>query len=173
MAHAVRESSEGADLGRPDDLGWALATLLRAYVRAADLVLSDLPGGPRAYRLLAASAQQPLPSQLALADVTGLDRTVVTYLLDDLVAAGLVERQPDPRDRRTRRIVVTASGATRLADFQARLRRVEQHVCQSLDECEAEQLRDLVVRAASGVRDADPRTCQYIAKVSEAADAQD
>ena len=155
-----------AALAEPGDLGWALATVLRAFVRAAELVLSDLPGGARAYRLLVAVAQQRLPSQLALAEAVGLDRTVVTYLLDGLVGADLVERQADPSDRRARRIVLTPSGTTRLADFRHRLRQVEQHVFQSLDEQEAVQLRLLLDRTAHGVRDADPTTCRHIAELT-------
>ena len=34
----------------------------------------------------------------------------MTYLLDDLEKAGLIERRPDPADRRARRIAATASG---------------------------------------------------------------
>src|SRR5664279_5442271 len=90
-----------AALAEPGDLGWALATVLRAFVRAAELVLSDLP-----------------------------------------------------------------AGATRLADFQQRLRQVEQHVFQSLDEQEAVQLRLLLDRTAHGVRDADPTTCRHIAELT-------
>jgi DNA-binding MarR family transcriptional regulator len=47
----------------------------------------------------------------------------MTYLLDDLEAAKLVERQPDPADRRSRRVVATAHGREVLAD-QAAFRRL-------------------------------------------------
>lgn len=147
------------------DLGWALATVLRAHLRAAEQVLSDLPGGARAHRLLAAVAQQPQPSQLALAEAAGLDRTVVTYLLDKLVAAGLVERQADPCDRRARRIVLTPSGTSRLAGFRGRLLEVDQQVFTALDAGEAAQLRLLLDRSARGLRDADP-TCRQVAELA-------
>lgn len=169
----TERESTCAELSAPGDLGWALATVLRAHVRAADLVLADLPGGPRAYRLLVAVAQQQLPSQLALAEAVGLDRTVVTYLLDGLVAAGLVERQADPADRRARRIVLTPSGTSRLADFQERLRQVERHVFQSLDEQDTAQLRLLLDRTARGVRNADPTTCKHIAELTGTGDSRD
>lgn len=164
------DPGECASLAEPGDLGWALATLLRAHVRAAELVLSDLPGGARAYRLLEASAAHPLPSQLALAEATGLDRTVVTYLLDDLVAAGLVERQADPNDRRARRIVVTPTGVTRLADFRQRLSLVAQHVCEALDEDDALQLRRLLDRAAHGVREAESTNCRHVTEFAQVAE---
>ena len=48
----------------------------------------------------------------------GIDRTVLTYVLDDLVAVGLIERQPDPADRRVRRLALTDRGVEPLADLE-------------------------------------------------------
>ena len=93
-----------------NDLGWALGVVFRGYVKATHEALADLPGGPRGYQVLAAAARDEHGSQLALAQHLGVDRTVMTYLLDDLEAAGLIERRPDPADRRARRIVATPDG---------------------------------------------------------------
>lgn len=131
-----------------DDLGWALGVLLRSYLRATDRVLADVPGGARGYRLLSAVVRDCPGSQLALAQAVGLDRTVVTYLLDDLAAAGLLERQADPADRRTRRVVATPAGRARLAESDDRLRRVEQHLLGDLGAEESETLRRLLQRVA-------------------------
>jgi DNA-binding MarR family transcriptional regulator len=130
------------------DLGWALGTVLRAYIRAADLALAGVPGGARGYRLLSSVARDCPGSQLALAQLTGLDRTVVTYLLDDLVEAGLVERKPDATDRRMRRVIATAAGSERLARAEEQLRRVEDHLLAGLPTTDQEALRGLLQRAA-------------------------
>src|SRR3981081_4535479 len=66
------------------DLGWGLGVVLRAYVAAAHTAVADLPGGPRGYQILSAAAQGAVNSQLALAQHLGVDRTVMTYLIDDL-----------------------------------------------------------------------------------------
>ena len=66
------------------DLGWALGAVFRAYVKSAEAAVADLPGGPRGYQVLAAAARDLPRSQLALAQQLGVDRTVMTYLLDDL-----------------------------------------------------------------------------------------
>jgi hypothetical protein len=50
-----------------DDLGWALGTVFRSYVKAAGAAFADLPGGPRGYQVLAAAARSDPDSQLALA----------------------------------------------------------------------------------------------------------
>ena len=115
------------------DLGWGLGVVLRAYATAARAAVADLPGGPRGYQILSAAAQGAVSSQLALAQHLGVDRTVMTYLLDDLEAAKLIERRPDPADRRARRIVATQSGTELLASLDDRLRAAEAHLLAPLD----------------------------------------
>src|SRR6202044_518662 len=105
---------DAADCILSDDLGWALGVVFRGYVKATHEALADLPGGPRGYQVLAAAAGDEHGSQLALAQHLGVDRTVMTYLLDDLEAAGLIERRPDPADRRARRGGSTPHGHTGL-----------------------------------------------------------
>ena len=54
-------------------------------------------------------------SQVDLADVLELQPISLVRLLDRLVEHGLLERRPDPRDRRANRLFLTASGR-QLAD---------------------------------------------------------
>jgi DNA-binding MarR family transcriptional regulator len=111
-----------------EDLGWGLGTVFRAYVTAAHAAVADLPGGPRGYQVLSAAARSDVGSQLALAQYLGIDRTVMTYLLDDLEKARLIERRPDPSDRRARRVVATAKGTALLVTLDERLRDAEAHL---------------------------------------------
>jgi DNA-binding MarR family transcriptional regulator len=115
-----------------DDLGWGLAVVFRAYVKAADAVTDGIPGGHRGYQVIVASARDEPGSQAALAQRLGIDRTVMTYLLDDLAAADLVARQPDPLDRRSRRIVATEHGREVLADLETRFGHAEQRLLAGL-----------------------------------------
>ena len=117
--------ANSSDDALADDLGWGLGTVFRAYVKAAHDAVADLPGGPRGYQVLSAAAQGAVGSQLALAQHLGVDRTVMTYLLDDLEAGGLIERRPDPADRRARRIVATQKGNELLTNLNDRLRAAE------------------------------------------------
>jgi DNA-binding MarR family transcriptional regulator len=135
------------------DLGWGLGVVLRAYAKAAHAAVADLPGGPRGYQILSAAAQGAVSSQLALAHHLGVDRTVMTYLLDDLEAAKLIERRPDPADRRARRIVATQLGTELLATLNDRLQAEEAHLLAPLDletrETFRAQVRLLATRAAA------------------------
>jgi DNA-binding MarR family transcriptional regulator len=138
-----------------DDLGWALGTVFRGYVKATHEALAGLAGGPRGYQVLAASAQDEHGSQLALAQHLGVDRTVMTYLLDDLEAAGLIERRPDPADRRARRIVATPDGRICLTRLDERLRAAEEQLLSGLDAGQDRQvfrtlLRRLALHASAG-----------------------
>ena len=139
-----------------EDLGWGLGVVFRAYVTAAHAAVADLPGGPRGYQVLSAAARSEVGSQLALAQYLGIDRTVMTYLLDDLEKPGLIERRPDPSDRRARRVVATAKGTALLVTLDERLRDAEAHLLAPLDTGAREAFRSQVQLIAARVNAIDP-----------------
>jgi DNA-binding MarR family transcriptional regulator len=132
---AGRRAGRGSACGGvlSSDLGWALGVVFRSYVTAANAALADLPGGPRGYQVLAAATRGEPGSQLELAQHLGIDRTVMTYLLDDLAGAGLIERRPDPADRRARRIAATTPGRDLLGVLDRRLQAAEHQVLAGLE----------------------------------------
>jgi DNA-binding MarR family transcriptional regulator len=150
-----------------EDLGWGLGTVFRAYVTAAHAALADLPGGPRGYQVLSAAAQSRVGSQLALAQHLGVDRTVMTYLLDNLEQQGLIERRPDPADRRARRILATERGADLLATLDDRLRAAEDGLLAPLDPAAREVFRGQVRVLATRIDVLDPvaSPCELADKV--------
>jgi DNA-binding MarR family transcriptional regulator len=139
-----------------EDLGWALGVVFRGYVAAATAALAEVPGGPRGYQVIAAAARSEVGSQLALAHHLGIDRTVMTYMLDDLEAAGLIERQPDPADRRARRVIVTAKGTELLATLDSRLDSAEAELLAPLNEAERTNFRSQLRAVAAHVNARDP-----------------
>ena len=139
-----------------NDLGWALGAVFRSYVKAATAVMAELPAGPRSYQVLSAAAHDQPGTQLALAARLGVDRTVMTYLIDALEEARLVTREPDPADRRARRIVLTKRGAKLLADLDQRLGQVEAHVLAALDVDERATFRALLQKVATHAETLDP-----------------
>jgi DNA-binding MarR family transcriptional regulator len=149
------------------DLGWALFAVLRGYRQATDAALAGLPGGPRGYQVLAASQRGEAASQLALAQQLGVDRTVMTYLLDDLERAGLVERKPDPADRRTRRVTLTEAGNAAMCDSHRRLRAVEDELLEPLLPAEREALRGMLYRLATRTDATQPVTCTEAERLTE------
>jgi DNA-binding MarR family transcriptional regulator len=146
------------------DLGWALGTVFRRYLKAANQALRDLPGGPRGYQVLRSAASETPSPQLVLAQQLGVDRTVMTYLLDDLEKAGLIERLADPSDRRVRRIAATAQGRARLAEYRERLALAEVHTLSGLPEADQATMRQLLNHLARQVSGSEPSTnpCQAV-----------
>ncbi|WP_251149899.1 MarR family winged helix-turn-helix transcriptional regulator [Cellulosimicrobium sp. Marseille-Q4280] len=144
--------------GHLEDLGWHLGVLLRAYRATVEEALVDVPHGTRGYQVLVSVVQGDQPTQLALAERHGIDRTVMTYLVDDLVAAGLVERQQNPADRRARRIVATALGRRRLAELATQVRDAEDALLRTLSPEERHSFRLLMRRVACDLRDVDAGT---------------
>lgn len=150
------------------DLGWGLAVVFRAYVKAAEVATEGVPGGHRGYQVLCAAARDEPGSQAAMAQRLGIDRTVMTYLLDDLEAARLVERQPDPADRRSRRVVATAHGREVLAGLDTRFARAEQHLLAGLAAGQQAAFRALLGSLAARVNDLDPvaTACDAVEDIS-------
>ena len=129
-------------------LGWSLTVLLREWSALVEDISRELPQGVRGYQVLSAAVHEPPRSQLALAQRLGIDRTVMTYLIDDLTAAGLIERQPDPTDRRARRLVATDAGRAELRKVERALRRAEGEALAPLDDDERAAFRALLCRIA-------------------------
>jgi len=140
------------------DLGWMLGVVFRAYVKASDHALRDVPGGPRGYQILTAAAGEPPRNQGAIAEDLGIDRTVLTYLIDDLERLDLVARQPDPADRRSRLVVATTEGRATWQRLQDELRRVEAHVLSPLPAADAASFLALLSQLACQAQSLDPLT---------------
>ena len=73
---------------------------------------------PRAAKLLGADSCECGPrTPAALADAAGVTRATMTGLVDTLERDGYVKREPDPTDRRTISVRLTAKGDRFLNDF--------------------------------------------------------
>lgn len=152
------------------DLGWAIGVVFRSYLKVAEELFADLPGGPRGHQVLSAAVHDSPRHQLALAQHLGVDRTVMTYLIDDLVEAGLVERRPDPDDRRARLVAPTTRGRQVLRRLEARLRRAEDHLLAALSPDDRDEFRRLLHQVARQVHLLDPvaNTCEVVEEIAAA-----
>lgn len=131
------------------DFGQALSALLRRYLEGARDVVNDVPGGPRGFQVLSVSGEGVCRNQATIAQRLGIDRTVMTYLVDDLEKADMVERRPDPADRRARQVVLTALGETVLGQASSRLADIERSVLGALTPAEADMFQQLLSRAVA------------------------
>jgi DNA-binding MarR family transcriptional regulator len=164
-------------LGEPgsldSDLGWMLGVLFRGYVKASDQALHELPGGARGYQVLTAAVGDPPRNQGAIAEELGVDRTVLTYLIDDLERLDLVARRPDPSDRRSRLVIATDAGRATWQQRRAALERVESHILSPLPSSDVPAFRAMLKQLACGAQALDPLDdlCEIALQVQPTAEA--
>ena len=151
-----------ADEQTDTDLGWSLGTLLRGYREHVNAAIGEFPHGQRGYETMCAVVRGDQPSQLALATHLGIDRTVMTYLVDDLVEAGLVERHPNPADRRQRQVVATEAGAEAVAALCRQVAAAEAGVLAGLEPEERGTLRHLLRKATGAAPAHTPEACAVV-----------
>lgn len=110
------------------DLGWVLGVILRSWHEQVESVVKELPNGLRGFQILSVVGHNSPPTQSGLARHLSIDRTVMPYVIDSLVNAGLVRREVDAADRRVRRIVITEQGADTLARLEREVHAAEDAV---------------------------------------------
>ena len=140
----------------PGELGWHLGMVLRGYQSRFETAVEAMPAGIRGFQILSAVVHRDPPNQQALGAHLGIDRTVLTYLLDSLVDAGLVERIPAPTDRRARKIVATDHGRSLLEHYEKRVAEAEADLLSGLPEAEKQTLAALISRLAMDIHRAQP-----------------
>ncbi|MBL1080919.1 MarR family transcriptional regulator [Streptomyces actinomycinicus] len=99
--------------------------------------------GPQA-RLLSLLSLEPLPMR-KLAQKLKCEPSNVTGIVDRLEARGLVERRPDPADRRVKVAVATEQGRSVARDLREGLHFAREPLA-GLSDDERRSLRDLLLR---------------------------
>lgn len=79
--------------------------------------------------------------QLDIAIRMGLEPMTVSAFLDKLQARGLIERQPDPLDRRAKRIVLSEAADAKLKQIGCEIRAVERDATQGFEHNLQDELR--------------------------------
>lgn len=158
MTESTKDRPDTGTAAVPGDLGWHLGMVLRGYQTRFEAAVEDMPGGIRGFQVLSAVVHRDPPNQQALGAHLAIDRTVLTYLIDTLVQGGVVERIPDPADRRARKIIATAEGRRMLAFYEARVAEAEADLLAGLADDDAAALGALISRLARSVHRAQPGT---------------
>lgn len=118
-----------------------LMVLSRAYRSAADKALADFGlSQATAWPVILTGRLGDGVRQGALAEALGVEGPSLVRVLDQLVAAGLIERREDPQDRRARTLHLTPAG-------------------QSLREQVENVLVQLRRQLFQGIADSDLETC--------------
>lgn len=114
-----------------------MATLTEEALRPFDITGRELA-------VLTVLAESAPPSQLEAAQRLSIDRTSMVALIDLLEAKGLVERRPDPEDRRRNVVAPTAAGRKTLDDASRASDEAERAFLGPLAGADGDRLRELL-----------------------------
>ena len=101
---------------------------------------------------VAANAREPL-SQSELADSLGVEGATMVAMVDRLVKAGLVKREPSTADRRIKRVVVTEAGYRLFDTVKTEAALVRKQLLSQLDPKKLEAAAE-VLEALQGIIEA-------------------
>ena len=119
------EPEEGPEAGRfttsalAGDIPFLLARARAAAIGRANAALAEVGLKVRSFSVLWLAGEGLNPSQRELSEFLNLDPSQIVPLIDELEQRGAVTRQTDPRDRRSRIIVITAAGRRLLRKARA------------------------------------------------------
>ncbi|MET9342298.1 MarR family transcriptional regulator [Nonomuraea sp. NPDC003804] len=98
------------------------------------------------YAVLAALQESGPASQATLSRRTGIYRSDLVAVINELAERGHVERAPDATDRRRNVITLTGKGRDQLNHLDTLLASLQDDLLAPLDAAEREQLADLLTR---------------------------
>ena len=135
---------------RPAALTQKPTWLISEVARVAHRLLTDklATAGSRGYdyRLLAALEEFGPASQASLGRHTGMDRSDVVASVNELASRGLIDRSPDPADRRRNVIAITPEGAGHLGRLEELLAGVQNELAAPLSPAERHELTRLLTQ---------------------------
>ena len=137
-------------MDRPE-LGYLLSRLMREVMVREKPILDAAGLEMWDYAVLTALAESDAPTQAQLAATTGRDKTRLIGNLDRLEAQGMVERQPDPTDRRNRIVSLTPAGSRVLRSCREAIGAMEIELLADLDPSD----RDAFERALTALAETD------------------
>lgn len=133
------DAGRGASDGAPDFVleqhlfFWFTQLLDRRDRQLAMALKADGLRAPE-WRILATLHSRHRLSMSALADLTSIDRTTLTRVVERMVKAGWVTRLSDARDARVTRLTLTGAGERLFARIWPRVRQVNERATANLPE---------------------------------------
>lgn len=127
-------------------LGYLLAKSHQRQLALFEKHTSKLAVSGREYAALLALEANDGLWQSDIAELLGMDRTTVTYLVDGLEKRGWLTRARDPADRRAHVIRMTDEGVAALASIRPAARASTDELLEPLNDSERETLRSLLTR---------------------------
>jgi len=140
------------------DLAAMMYPVSRALMAAELPILRTHEISMWGYAVLNTLVEQPIHTQSALAKEIGADKTRIIPVLDELQERALIERTPDPDDRRARRLAVTDAGRALRDAVQADIQRGEDRLLARIPAAD----RTAFLRALALLAELAPEEISYL-----------
>ena len=128
---------------------WLLAQTAAHAGRVVTERFAEIGARGYHYRLLEPLLDGPA-SQADLGRRTGIHFSDVVAALNELTAAGYVERRPDPADRRRNVVTITEAGRRRVTELAARAAAIQEELLAPLTPAERTELVRLLTLLRAG-----------------------
>jgi DNA-binding MarR family transcriptional regulator len=130
-------------------VGFVVSSVGYAIGRRFHQILAPLALEPREFALLRAVGAAEGKSQQAIGERLQIPPSRMVAFVDALEARGLLQRRPNPADRRARALYLTAAGRKLLGRAFVLAGELEADLCAQLSDAEREQLLELLRRVGS------------------------
>lgn len=125
--------------------------LRRAHQRATQIFLEGFADSgltPTQWAALARLAEEGAASQNHLGRLTAMDPATIQGVIQRLEKRGLIDREPDPDDRRRTRLKLTGEGAQTVMTLSAAAAKVSADTLAQLTDAEAKAFLELLRKLA-------------------------
>ena len=137
-----------------NETGLIFQHVARQRIKLLDALLAPHGLTSAQVYLLNRLLQEDGRTQVELARLLGIGTVAVSGMVDRLEAADWVERRPDGRDRRTKRIFLKASATSKKHVLSEAAAQVNALSFETLTNAEVDQLLSLMRRVRGNLRDA-------------------
>jgi MarR family transcriptional regulator, transcriptional regulator for hemolysin len=139
----IEHPGNAADLG--ERFEHALYNIARGWRHAVDRRLKFMGMSAASWMTIAAASQVSSPvSQSELAHMLSVSGASMVHMIDRLVKAGLVVREPSPSDRRVNRIVITDAGHRLYAELKTEAAVIRQQLLAAVEPQSLARLTELL-----------------------------
>lgn len=129
-----------------DPLGFLVTDVARLMRRSFDEKARGIGVTRPQWRVLTLLSRREAMNQGMLAELLEVEPITLSRMIDRLQEAGLVERRPDPNDRRAWRLFLTPKAQPILAQLKSRAEELVHDALDGLAASEQAQLSELLTR---------------------------
>lgn len=138
-----------------DNLGFLIGDISRLIRRTFDKRAKAIGVTRPQWRVLTWLQRHEGINQSALADMLELDAMTLCRMVDRLQAAEMVERRPDPADRRAWQLFLTSKGSALTEQLTPIGEQLLQEAMTALTDQDQQQLQDLLELVRCNLQDID------------------